>query len=81
MLRPQVRQAKEADLEQVRVLLSTFDERKAMYERFLEQMAQDIAMVALCQGQVVGLAVVNVDVDLQELSTNFVLEQVRCPRA
>jgi uncharacterized membrane protein len=61
---------------QVRALMSTFENRKAMYERFMEQLAQDIAMVALCQGQVVGLAVVNVDVDLQELSTNFALKQV-----
>eukprot|EP00959_Pyramimonas_sp_CCMP1952_P357936 7494227-Pyramimonas_sp.AAC.1 len=74
---PLVRQAKEGDLEQVRALLSPFEERKAMYERFVAQMQQDIAMVALCQGQVVGLAVINVDVDQQELTTNFVLEQVR----
>lgn len=69
-----VKQAGGEHLEDVRALLTTFSGRKEIYESFTDAMDDETALVAVCEGQVVGFAVLSLEVDLQLLGTNFELE-------
>jgi hypothetical protein len=56
-------------------LVTDLPKRKAVYSALVEALAHETALVAVCEGQVVGFASLSLDVDLQTLGTNFELEK------
>ncbi|KAK3268481.1 hypothetical protein CYMTET_23019 [Cymbomonas tetramitiformis] len=65
--------ATESHLDEVRSLLVAQENRKTLYNDFLEGLGSS-SMVICCQGQVIGMTIVEKDVDLSYLGSNFELE-------